>query len=208
MPPNIVGHVSASCPEGAATDLGSDADVAKAKAMVSKAGLAGTPVTVWSETRQPRQAYSTYLNQQLNAIGFKSTLKVIADSVYFQTIGSAKTNPQAGFADWFQDFPNPGDFYLLVDARAIQPVNNENFGNVDDPVVQKAIIKLDAVPASQLASVNGQWQSIEKYIQSKHYMIPYGYLIGPFFLSNRVNFATAQFHPLFGDDWSSFELKK
>jgi peptide/nickel transport system substrate-binding protein len=207
LPPPIVGNVSGPCSFGSPTATGSTADVAKAKAMVKAAGLAGTPVTVWSETRSPRQQYCTYLNSVLNAIGFKSTLKVIADAVYFQTIGSAKTNPQIGFADWFQDFPNPGDFYLLVDARAIQPINNENFGNVDDPHIQSTIIKLDEVPATKLSSATSQWQALEKYVSDKDYMAPFGDLTGPFFLSDRVDYATAIFQPVFGDDWATFELK-
>ena len=207
LPPLIIGSVAGPCAFGSPTDTGSPADVAKATALVKSAGLAGTPVTVWSETRQPRQAFSTYLNTQLNAIGFKSTLKVISDSVYFQTIGSAKTNPQTGFADWFQDFPNPGDFYLLLDARAIQPVNNENFGYVNDPHIQSEIQKLETVPAGELASSRAEWQALEKYVSSKYYMAPYGNEIGPFFLSDRVDFATAVFNPVFGDDWASFELK-
>jgi peptide/nickel transport system substrate-binding protein len=207
LPPLIVGSVPGPCTFGSPTDTGSPADIAKATALVKAAGLAGTPVTVWSETRQPRQAFCTYLNSQLNAIGFKSTLKVISDSVYFQTIGSAKTNPQTGFADWFQDFPNPADFYLLLDARAIQPVNNENFGNVDDPHIQSTIEQLETVPAGDLDSSKAQWQALEKYVSSKYYMAPYGNLIGPFFLSNRVDFATAVFQPVWGDDWATFELK-
>ena len=71
--------------------------------------------------------------QFLNQIGFKATQKVIADATYFPTIGNLKLNPQTGFADWNQDFPNPIDFYLLVDGHAIQPTNNQNFGQVNDP---------------------------------------------------------------------------
>jgi peptide/nickel transport system substrate-binding protein len=207
LPPLITGSVSGPCPFGSATDTGSPADVAKAAALVKGAGLAGTPVTVWSETRQPRQAFSTYLNSVLNSIGFKSSLKVISDSVYFQTIGSAKTNPQTGFADWSQDFPNPSDFYLLLSKAGIQPINNENFGDVDDPHIEAALKTLDAVPATQLASVAGQWQALEKYVAQKSYMVPFGNAIFPFFLSDRVDFAKALFNPVSGDDWSSFELK-
>ncbi len=208
LPPAIIGHASGSCPDGSPTGLGSPADIAKAKALVKSAGLAGTPVTVWTESKQPRQAFVTYLEGQLNAIGFKATLKVIANGIYFQTIGNAKTNPQIGFADWQQDFPNPGDFYLLLDARAIQPVNNENFGNVNDSHIQSTIIKLDKVPASKLSSVAGQWAALERYVSGKDYMIPFGNAIFPLFLSTRVDFSKVIFHPLYGDDWSSFELKK
>jgi peptide/nickel transport system substrate-binding protein len=207
LPPLIPGSVSGACPFGAPSDTGSPADITKATALVKAAGLAGTPVTVWSETRSPRQQYCTYLNSVLNQIGFKSTLKVIADSVYFQTIGSAKTNPQTGFADWAQDFPNPSDFYLLLSKAAIQPVNNENFGNVDDPHIEAALATLDASPATALTSVAPQWQALEKYVASKSYLAPFGNGVFPFFLSNRVDFATAIYNPVSGDDWSSFELK-
>ncbi len=73
--------------------------------------------------REPRAAPGVrrLLHQVLNQIGFKATEKIIADAQYFPTIGNLKTNPQTGFADWNQDFPNPIDFYLLIDAKAIQP---------------------------------------------------------------------------------------
>ena len=79
----------------------------------------------------------TYYTQFLNQIGFKATQKVIADATYFPTIGNLKLNPQTGFADWNQDFPNPIDFYLLLQGSAIQPTNNQNFGQVNDPTHQQ-----------------------------------------------------------------------
>ncbi len=101
--------------------------------------MAGTPVTVWSETRSPRQQWMTYYTQFLNQIGFKATQKVIADATYFTTIGNLKLNPQTGFADWNQDFPNPIDFYLLLQGTAILPTNNQNFGQVNDPHGQQRV---------------------------------------------------------------------
>ena len=130
LPPNMVGHPTGACPYG---DPKSGGDIAKAKALVQQSGMAGTPVTVWSETRSPRQQWMTYYTQFLNQIGFKATQKVIADATYFTTIGNLKLNPQTGFADWNQDFPNPIDFYLLLQGSAIQPTNNQNFGQVNDP---------------------------------------------------------------------------
>ena len=75
--------------------------------MIADAGLAGTKVTVWSETRSPRQEYCAYLADLLNKLGFKASLKVIQDSVYFQTIGNQSLHPQAGFADWTPGLPEP-----------------------------------------------------------------------------------------------------
>ena len=111
LPPGMVGHPTAPCPYG---DPASGGNIAKAKQLVQQSGMAGQPVTVWSETRSPRQQWMTYYTSFLNQIGFKATQKVIADANYFSTIGNLKLNPQTGFADWNQDFPNPIDFYLLL----------------------------------------------------------------------------------------------
>ncbi len=215
LPPSIPGSASGPCPLGApsgngslsAASLGSPADIALAAKLVKKAGLTGSRVTVWTENRQPFEAFVNYLNSQLNAIGFKSTLKVVSSGVYDPTIGSAKVNPQAGWSEWSQDFPNPGDFYFVFDARSILPENNGNLDDVSDPHIQSTIIRLDKVQSSDLPSVDPQWVSLEKYVASKDYQVNFGYEVSPFFLSDRVDFKAAVFQPVFGDDWSTFELK-
>ena len=203
LPPGMIGHPTASCPYG---DPASGGNLAKAKQLVQQSGMAGTPVTVWSETRSPRQQWMTYYTQFLNSIGFKATQKVIADATYFTTIGDLKLHPQTGFADWNQDFPNPIDFYLLVQKGAILPNNNQNFGEVDDPKINTESNKLGAVPTSQLSSIASQWQSLDEYLAQKVYLAVFGYQTFPAFTSSRVS-QNYVFHPLYGWDWSSFSLK-
>ena len=215
LPPSIPGAASGPCPIGdpsgngsfSAASLGSPADIALATKLVKKAGLAGAPVTVWTENRQPFESFVTYLNTQLNVIGFKSTLRVVSNGVYDPTIGSAKVNPQAGWSEWSQDYPNPGDFYFVFDARSILPENNGNLDYVDDPHIQSTIIRLDKVQSSDLPTVDPQWVALEKYVAGKDYQINFGFEVSPFLLSDRVDFKAAVFQPVFGDDWSTFELK-
>lgn len=116
------------------------------------------------------------------------TLKVIADANYFTTIGEAKkVNPQTGFADWNQDFPNPIDFYgVLLYGKAIQPTNNENFGQTNDPKINAAVEKLGPTPATSLQKAVPGWQSIEKYVAKQAYVAVFGYQTFPFFTSKRV----------------------
>ena len=126
-----------SCPYG---DPGSGGNIAKAKQLVQQSGMAGTPVTVWSETRSPRQQWMTYYTQFLNQIGFKATHEGDRRRDLLHDDRQPRScNPQTGFADWNQDFPNPVDFYLLLDGNAIQPTNNENFGQINDPKINAAI---------------------------------------------------------------------
>jgi peptide/nickel transport system substrate-binding protein len=203
LPPGMVGHPTSSCPYGTP----GNGDLAKAKALVQQSGMAGTPVTVWSETRTPRQQWMTYYTQFLNQIGFKATQKVIADATYFTTIGNLKLNPQTGFADWNQDFPNPIDFYLLLQGTAIQANNNQNFGQVNDPKINSETNTLGQVPTSQLSSIASKWQALDEYVAKQAYVGTFGYQTFPALTSDRINLSTAIFHPLYGWDWSSFELK-
>ena len=204
LPPGMVGHPSGQCPYG---NPASGGNIAKAKALVQQSGMAGQPVTVWSETRSPRQQWMTYYTQFLNQIGFKATQKVIADATYFTTIGSLKLNPQTGFADWNQDFPNPIDFYLLLQGTAIQPTNNQNFGQVNDAHINSTSAKLGATPTSQLSSIAAQWQALDTYVAQKAYIGVFGYQTFPAFTSNRIDLSAAIFHGLYGWDWSSLKVK-
>jgi len=206
LPPYVPGHpTGASCPYNNSSFTG---NIAKAQALVKASGMEGYPVTVWSETRSPRQQWMTYYTQFLNQIGFKATQKVIADANYFTTLGDLKLHPQTGFADWNMDFPNPVDFYgVLLDGNSILPTNNENFGETNDPYVNSQVAKLSAVPTADLNSVAGEWQSLDKYVAQKAYVAVFGYETFPFFASDRINYGATVFQPEYGWDWTSFSLK-
>ncbi|MEA2300149.1 MAG: peptide/nickel transport system substrate-binding protein [Solirubrobacteraceae bacterium] len=201
LPPGMIGHPTAPCPYGDTPNL------AKAKALITQAGLAGTPVTVWGQMRSPRREYVDYYTSVLNQIGFKATEKILADAQFFPTIGNLKLNPQTGFADWNQDFPNPSDFYLLLDAKSIQQTNNQNFSQVNDPKVQSELAALNKVPATQLQSVAARWSTLDEYVAKQAYFNVYGSQTHPKFLSDRIDYASAVFHPVYGNDWSSWQLK-
>jgi peptide/nickel transport system substrate-binding protein len=203
IPEGIAGHPTGDCAYGNLEKP----DVEKAKQLVKQSGMEGEKVTVWGQERSPRKQYVEYYAEVLNKIGFKATPKIIADSVYFPTIGNEKTKAQTGFADWIQDFPNPSDFYLLLDAKSIQPVNNQNFSNVNDPKIQDALGKLNPVPATELSRVSSQWEDLDRYAASKAYQVVYGSEQVPQFYGTKLDFESAVFHPLYWNDWSSAQLK-
>jgi peptide/nickel transport system substrate-binding protein len=204
LPPLLVGHPKSRCPYGGAGDA---PNVAKAKALVRQSGMAGSPVTVWGEQNSPFKEFTDYYTSLLNAIGFKATTKSVADSVYFPTIGNLKLNPQTGYVGFVQDFPNPGDFYIQLDRNSITSTDNANFSQVDDRSIQSEIAKLNAVPSPQLSTVARRWQALDEYVAKKAYMAVFGYDTGPKFTSTRINFNAFVFHPVYGNDWSTLELK-
>ena len=204
LPPGMVGHPTSPCPYG--INPNGAPNVAKAKALVKQSGDAGVAVTVYSQERVPRTQYCQYWASVLNEIGLKATIKPIADALYFPTIGTLKLHPQTGFADWDEDFPNPADFYLLLDKNSIQPTNGLNYGEVNDPQIQNAITKLDAIPASQLNKYANDWTALDKYTAKKAYDIVFGYQTWPEFTSTRINFKALIVQPSYGWDWTSIKL--
>ena len=122
--------------------------------------------------------------------------------MYFPTIGNAKTQAQTGFADWFQDFPNPSDYYLLLDAKSIQPVNNENFSNVNDPKIQASLAKLNPVPATELTRVASQWEELDRYAARRPTSSSTAREQSAVLL-DADGLRLAVFHPVYFTDWST-----
>jgi peptide/nickel transport system substrate-binding protein len=185
LPPAIPGHPSGKCPLG---NPGTG-NIAAAKKLVAASGDANVPIIVYAQERTPRLQWCEAYEQELKQIGFKNvTLKEVADENYFTVIGeSKKVDPQTGFADWNQDFPNPVDFYgVLLDGKSIVPVDNENFGQTNDPYINKTVAKLGTTPTTELAKVVPQWQALEKYVAKNAYAAVFGYQSFPFFTSSRI----------------------
>ena len=153
-------------------DPASSPDVAKAKQMVQQSGMAGQPVTVWAQNRQPRLEWAENYAATLNAIGFKATLKTIADADYFSTIETLKNHPQTGFADWQQDFPNPTDFYQNRSTRTRSfPWGTPTTRRSTTRTSSRSWQSLYPVPATQLASVASRWAALDYYVAQKAYVV-------------------------------------
>jgi peptide/nickel transport system substrate-binding protein len=204
LPAGMPGHPTSACPYG---EPNIAPNVTKAKELVRQSGLAGTPVTVWGGARAPHKEFAAYYASVLNAIGFKASEKIVADAQYYATVGNLSTKAQTGWLSFSQDFPNPLDFYQLLDAKAILPTENHNLSQVNDPHIQSELASLGPEPSSQLGSVVGRWQALDRYTAQKAYLAVFGYDEVPKFFSNRINFAAAIFHPVYGNDWSSLQLK-
>jgi peptide/nickel transport system substrate-binding protein len=207
LPQGMPGHPSGPCPYGEPDSEVAAANMAKAKELVRKSGLAGTSVTVWGGSRAPHKEFVDYYASVLGEIGFKASEKIVADAQYYQTVGNLATKAQTGWLSFSQDFPNPLDFYQLLDAKSILPRENHNLSQVNDPHIQSELAALGSVPSSRLSSVVGRWQALDEYTAKQAYMAVFGYDEAPKFFSNRVNFKAAIFHPVYGNDWSSLELK-
>jgi peptide/nickel transport system substrate-binding protein len=208
LPPGQPGYDEAldveSCPWGNPNE---PPDIEKARQMIKDAGVAGMDVTVYGNNDDPTDKVTEAYADQLTKLGFNAKPKILDGGVYFQTIGSQKENAQTGFMNWFQDFPHPKNFFFLVDGKSIQPTNNQNQGNVDDPEITKGIAELNKEP-EMTDEVAAKWGELNKMLVERAWIAPYGHRKLATFLSERMDFENcSRFHPVYNNDYSSFCLK-
>jgi peptide/nickel transport system substrate-binding protein len=203
LPPGMQGYEKVDpCPYG---DPNAAPQIDKAKQLVQQAGLEGEKVSVYGNDEDPSKPVTEYLTDVLNQIGFDAETKIVEGSVYFQTIGNQKTKAQAGFANWFQDFPHPRNFMFLVDPESIQNTNNQNFGNVDDPKIRQMLGDANAKPIEEAAPT---YSEVDKYLVDNAYVAPYGHRKLANFVSERVDFENCTVtHPVYQLDFTQLCLK-
>jgi len=148
-------------------------NLAKAKSLIAASGQKGASVTVWNHDRGTDPKATAYLTDVLNSIGLKATDKVINSAVYWTTVGNQATKAQIGFADWFQDYPHPLDWFdVLLNGERITQTHNNNYANFDDKAVNAKIDALKKEP-SLTASVNTGWASVDKMTMEQAPWVPF-----------------------------------
>jgi peptide/nickel transport system substrate-binding protein len=204
LPPGILGYQRIqACPWG---DPQAPPNLARARQLVRQAGARGAKVTVWGTNEDPSRALTQAYADQLDKMGFKTQVKLLSGEVYFQAMGNPHTGAQTGFADWFEDFPHPSDFFSLVDGATAFQVNNHNYGQVNDPLLNQRIAALSRVSDLRVAAPG--WAALDKQLVSRAYVVPYGHLKLTSFMSQRMDFKRCNlFNPVFHQDFSSFCFK-
>ncbi|MFL5911581.1 MAG: ABC transporter substrate-binding protein [Gaiellaceae bacterium] len=139
-------------------------DLAKARKLVKQAGATGAHVTVWNHDRGLDPKATDYLVKVLDSIGLKAKQHIVTSAVYWATIGNQATSAQIGFADWFQDYPHPLDWFdVLLNGERITKTYNNNYANFDDGAVNAEIDALNKQPIPT-SPVNSRWASLDRQI--------------------------------------------
>ncbi|HEY2543870.1 MAG TPA: ABC transporter substrate-binding protein [Gaiellaceae bacterium] len=139
-------------------------DVAKARQLIKSAGAVGARVTVWNHDRGLDPKATQYLVKVLNSIGLRAKQHIVTSAVYWATVGNEATNAQIGFADWFQDYPHPLDWFdVLLNGERITKTYNNNYANFDDKAVNAEIDDLNKQPIPT-SPVNSRWASLDRQI--------------------------------------------
>jgi peptide/nickel transport system substrate-binding protein len=183
-------------------------DLEKAKQLIAEANPADRDITVWTDDEPDRKRIGEYYHDLLTQLGFNATLKVIAGDVYWTTIGNQSTpDLDTGFADWFQDFPHPDDFFRpLLHGSSILPTNGNNFSRADIPELSA---KMDELLTKQITDegVEDEYAALDRAYMEQAVWAPYGNEQFTTFLSERMDFDKSYHHLLFHQDFTSFALK-
>ena len=204
LPPGAIGYDEAldttDCPWG---DPNAPPDLEQAQQMIEDAGAAGAEVTVYGNTDDPTPQVTQAYADQLEQMGFNTTVKILNAGIYFQAIGNEETQAQTGFLNWFADFPHPSAFFFLVDGDTIQPTNNQNMSYVDDPKINREIDRLNEEVDTE--AVAEDWAALDRYLTEEAYQAAYGHRKLATFVSERIPFGDCtSFHPLFQNDYTAF----
>ncbi len=183
-------------------------DLTKAKALIAEANPADRDITVWTDDEPDRKRIGEYYHDVLTQLGFNATLKVIAGDVYWATIGNQSTpDLDTGFADWFQDFPHPDDFFRpLLNGSSILPNNGNNFSRVDIPDLDATMNELRTKQLTD-EGVEARYAALDRAYMEQAVWAPYGNEQFTTFVSDRMDFDKIYHHVLFKQDWSALALK-
>jgi peptide/nickel transport system substrate-binding protein len=178
-------------------------NLAKAKQLIQASGDAGAEVTVWNHDRGTDPKASAYLVDVLNSIGLKAHEKIINSAVYWTTVGNQATKAQIGFADWFQDYPHPLDWFdVLLNGDRITDTHNNNYANFDDKAVNAKIEALKKEP-TLTDSVNTQWAQVDKMVDEQAPWAPFMNRQFTDFFNSDMDLSCYENHVLYQFDYAT-----
>ncbi|MES1248720.1 MAG: ABC transporter substrate-binding protein [Actinomycetota bacterium] len=175
----------------------------KAKQLIQESGDAGAQVTVWNHDRGTDPKASAYLVSVLNSIGLKAKEKIINSAVYWTTVGNQATKAQIGFADWFQDYPHPLDWFdVLLNGNRITQTHNNNYANFDNSAVNAEIESLKKEP-SLTDAVNQKWAKVDQDVMEQAPWAPFMNRQFVDFFNSDIDLSCYENHVLYQFDFAT-----
>jgi peptide/nickel transport system substrate-binding protein len=176
--------------------------------LVRESGYEGKRVLVWNHDVATDLPFTNYLVSVLNRIGFRAREKVVTTSDYWTTLGDAKTRAQIGFADWFQDYPHPLDWFgVLLNGQAITPTHNSNYANFDVGWVNREIEALTRRPRLT-PGLDRRWAALDRKVMRLAPWAPFLNLDETDFFSARVDLGCYVNNVLYEFDYATICVKR
>lgn len=122
---------------------GGDADAAKA--LVKDSGVTDPAITLVHFSDEPAPAAAASVKEDLEAVGFKVTLKSIARSAFYGFLSDPKSDYNLALPGWGQDYPDAVTFFgPLMGCNSIG--GGTNYGQFCDKAFDAKVGAVDALP--------------------------------------------------------------
>jgi peptide/nickel transport system substrate-binding protein len=142
-------------------------DLAKAQQLIDASGTKGMKVTVWTNTSDQSKAVGLYFVSLLNQLGYKTGIKSLDRSVYFDTIENSKNKTQIMWDDWYPDYPAASNFInqlLSCDSFIPNSTSNSNDAEYCNKDVDKLITKALNQQLTDVSAANVTWAQADHKI--------------------------------------------
>jgi peptide/nickel transport system substrate-binding protein len=207
IPPGIPGFEEAGGLKGPNLDFvqNPNGDPQLAASYMKKAGFSSgkcegsiCDVTMVGDDTPPGKDTATVFQHQLEQLGFNVTFQPVAHDIMYTKFCSVPSNqpnvcPNVG---WIKDFNDPQSMLQITfNGEAINPSNNSNWPQLDDPKINKAID--DAVTVSDPQQRAQTWGKIDDMIMAQAPAVPWVWDNEPLVQSDNV----AGVYNLFNAEW-------
>jgi peptide/nickel transport system substrate-binding protein len=177
----------------------------KARRLIREADPRDRDITVWTDGESPNDDAGVYYRDVLQELGFHARLKVISPENYFTKIGSRRTsNLDTGFADWFEDYSHPIDFFEPLLASKPTRFWNQNFARLVVPNLNQkvAALGLESGPIDEPA-----YAALDRGYMQLAPIVPYGTRTLNAAFSRAVDLTAFVWNPTFEADLTSFKFQ-
>ncbi len=182
-------------------------DLAKAKRLIAAADPTDRNITVWGISTRGNKEAAEYYEGVLDELGFDSTLKIVNADNYFTVIGNL-SNPDldTGWTNWYEDYPHPHDYFgPQLTAAGIQPTNNTNWAQFDDPALTSRVERLSR---QQLGPrQEAEYAALDRAYMKQAPWAPFGTFVLSTFVADTIDLDQLVVSPIFGQDLTSFEFE-
>ena len=145
-------------------------DLAKARALVAASGTRGMHVTLWSYSNR-LGPYATEMGAvavALRKLGYRVTLHIPGDKVYYVKVDDSRVGAQAGMRTWAADYPAAAAFFRLYTCGAFQPGSptNVNVSEFCDPTTDRLVARAEGLEPTDPQRAAAAWAAVDRRVMS------------------------------------------
>jgi peptide/nickel transport system substrate-binding protein len=181
-------------------------DMQMARQLIQEADPKDRDITVWTDGESPNNDAGVYYQGVLRELGFDVTLKILNPDSYFTVIGSNRTPAlDTGFADWFEDYAHPNDFFQPLLASKPTAFDNENFSQLVAANLNRKVAELESQPGP---IDEAAYAKLDRDYMKLAPIVPYGTRTLAMAVSRAVDLKGFVWNPTFEADLATFSLKR